>query len=180
MRRATAGPASDARVLEILGLLWQVEHALRSQSKRMEARLGVTGPQRLVLRLVSRQRDVSPGDLARTIHLHPSTLTGILQRLVDRGLIERRTDRRDHRRALLRVLPAAAPVVRATRDTVESRVATVLGRLPEEAIGRARQVMGALVEELSAEPSHSVDGSSRKTATAFRAPSRRRPRPSGR
>jgi DNA-binding MarR family transcriptional regulator len=180
MRRATAGPASDARVLEMLGLLWEVEHALRSRSKRMEGRLGVTGPQRLVLRLVSRQRDLSPGDLARTIHLHPSTLTGILQRLVERGLIERRTDRRDHRRALLRLLPAATSIVRATRDTVESRVAAVLGRLPEEAIGHARQVLGALVEGLSAEPSQSADGPARRTATACRAPSRRRPRPSGR
>ena len=174
MRRAAAGPASEARVLEMLGLLWEVEHALRSRSKRMEGRLGVTGPQRLVLRLVSRQRDMSPGDLARTIHLHPSTLTGILQRLVDRGLIERRTDRRDHRRALLRVLPAAAPIVRATRDTVESRVATVLARLPKDTIDHARQVLGALVEGLSA------DGSGRKTATAYRAPSPGRPHPSGR
>jgi len=179
MRRAT-GPAGDARVLEMLGLLWEVEHALRSRSKRMEGRLGVTGPQRLVLRLVSRQRDMSPGDLARTIHLHPSTLTGILQRLVDRGLIERRTDRRDHRRALLRVLPAAAPIVRATRDTVESRVATVLARLPKDTIDHARQVLGALVEGLSAEPPQSTDGSGRKTATAYRAPSPGRPHPSGR
>jgi MarR family transcriptional regulator, organic hydroperoxide resistance regulator len=180
MRRATAGPASDARVLEMLGVLWEVEHALRSRSKRMEGRLGVTGPQRLVLRLVSRQRDMSPGDLARTIHLHPSTLTGILQRLVDRGLLERRTDRSDQRRALLRVLPGAAPIVRATRDTVESRVAAVLAGLSEEAIGHARRVLGALVEGLSAEPSHGGDGSGRRTATAYRAPPRRRPRPSGR
>jgi DNA-binding MarR family transcriptional regulator len=169
----------DAEVLEMLGLLWEVEHALRSRSKRMEGRLGVTGPQRLVLRLVSRQRDLSPGDLARRIHLHPSTLTGILQRLVDRGLIERRTDRRDHRRALLRVRPDAAPIVRATRDTVEARVAAVLARLPDETIGHARQVLGALVEGLSPEPGP-VDGRARKTATAYRAPSRRRPRPSGR
>ena len=180
MTRRTSRSARDAQVLEILGMLWEVEHALRSQSKRMEGRLGVTGPQRLVLRLVSRQRDMSPGDLARTIHLHPSTLTGILQRLVDRRLIERRTDRCDHRRALLRTLPGAAPIVRATLDTVESRVATVLARLPEETIGHARQVLGALVEGLSAEPSHRVDGSGRKSATAYRAPSRRRPRPSGR
>jgi DNA-binding MarR family transcriptional regulator len=180
MTRRTSRSARDAQVLEVLGMLWEVEHALRSRSKRMEGRLGVTGPQRLVLRLLSRQRDMSPGDLARAIHLHPSTLTGILQRLVDRGLIERRADRQDHRRALLRVLPGAAPIVRATRDTVESRVATALARLPEETIGHARRVLGALVDGLSAEPSHGGDGSGRRTAIAYRAPSRRRLRPSGR
>lgn len=172
--RATA----DARVLEVLGLLWEIEHALRRRSKRMEGRLGVTGPQRLVLRLVSRERDVTPGDLARRIHLHPSTLTGILRRLVDRGLLQRRPDRRDHRRARLRVLPAAAPIVRATRDTVESRVATVLAQLPDETIGHARAVLGALVAGLRPGPS-SADGP-RGTATAYRARSPRRPRPSAR
>src|SRR4051812_17064413 len=95
---------SDELVLQMMGLLWRIEHALRSRSKRMEARLGVTGPQRLVLRVVSRHGQLTPGEVARMIHLHPSTLTGVLQRLVDRGWLERRPDARDHRRAHLRVL----------------------------------------------------------------------------
>jgi DNA-binding MarR family transcriptional regulator len=170
-----ARAADEVLVLEVLGLLWEVEHALRSRSKRMETRLGVTGPQRLVLRLVSSRRDVSPGDLARMIHLHPSTLTGILRRLVERGFLARAADPHDHRRARLRVTPAAALIVRATRDTVESRVATVLSRLPDEAIGHARQVLGALAEGLS--PGARTPA---RQAIACRARSRHRLRPSGR
>lgn len=173
----TAGGARDVQVLEVLSLLWEIEHALRRRSKRMERRLGVTGPQRLVLRLVSRERDLTPGDLARRIHLHPSTLTGILQRLVERGLLERRPDRHDQRRARLRVLPAAAPIVRTARDTVEARVAAVLADLPDAAIEHARMVLGALVAGLSPGPSA---GDGPRLATAYRAPSRRRPRPSAR
>ena len=40
-------------VLDFMRLLWSVEHGLQSTSKRMEATLGITGPQRLVLRIVT-------------------------------------------------------------------------------------------------------------------------------
>ena len=40
------------RVLEFMRVLWAVDHALQSTSKWMEVRLGVTGPQRLVIRMI--------------------------------------------------------------------------------------------------------------------------------
>ena len=69
MRRAsrpsTAEPDFDP-VLDFMRLLWGIEHRLQSASKRMEAALGITGPQRLVLRVVARFPGLSAGDLART------------------------------------------------------------------------------------------------------------------
>src|SRR5262249_46223622 len=87
-------------VLEFMRVLWAVDHGLEAASKRMEARLGVTGPQRLVLRILGRYPSASAGRLAEILHLHPSTLTGILKRLETRGLITRRVDPADGRRAL--------------------------------------------------------------------------------
>jgi hypothetical protein len=48
-------------VLDFLRVLWSVEHQLKSASKRMERRLGITGPQRLVLRRSGRPEIVAPG-----------------------------------------------------------------------------------------------------------------------
>ena len=67
--------------LEFMRLLWAIDHGLQTRSKRMAAALGVTGPQRLVIRIVGRFPGVSAGQLARILHLDPSTLTGILRRL---------------------------------------------------------------------------------------------------
>jgi len=39
-------------VLEFMKQLWAVDHGLQSLSKRMESRFGITGPQRLVVRIV--------------------------------------------------------------------------------------------------------------------------------
>src|SRR5580765_2998901 len=109
-------------VLDFMRLLWSIEHGLQKMSKRMEAELGITGPQRLVLRVVGRFPGVSAGDLAHIVRLHPSTITGILQRLVARGLIERSRDPGDSRRVRLRLEPRARAYTRTSSGTVEQVV----------------------------------------------------------
>src|SRR5215471_17366676 len=89
--------------LDFMRLLWTIEHGLQRMSKRMEREIGITGPQRLVLRVVGQFPEISAGELARIVRLHPSTITGILQRLVTRGLLERKADPGDTRRARLRL-----------------------------------------------------------------------------
>src|SRR6185369_8261571 len=59
--------------LEFMRLLWAVDHALQSTSKRMEQKFGVTGPQRLVIRIVGQFPRASAGEIARILQIHPST-----------------------------------------------------------------------------------------------------------
>src|SRR3954452_19298518 len=88
-------------VLDFMRLLWGIEHALQSTSKRMETAHGITGPQRLVLKIVGTFPGLSAGELAHVVRLHPSTVTGIVQRLVKKGLLERQRDHGDSRRVRL-------------------------------------------------------------------------------
>src|SRR5436190_24301628 len=64
-------------VLDFMRLLWSIEHGLQSTSKRMGASLGITGPQRLVLKIVSEFPGLSASELAHVVRLHPSTITGV-------------------------------------------------------------------------------------------------------
>ena len=77
-------------VLDFMRLLWSVEHGLQRMSKKMENDLGITGPQ--APRLASR-RAVSRC-VARRISRHRPVASkhdpGILDRLVGRGLVERK------------------------------------------------------------------------------------------
>lgn len=83
-----------------------------------------------VLRIVSQRPGLSPGAVARIVHLHPSTITGILQRLVKKGLLRRDRDSNDHRRIRLHTQAAAREFVAASTGTVESAVTHALARLP--------------------------------------------------
>jgi DNA-binding MarR family transcriptional regulator len=125
-------------------LLWALAHGLESTSKRMLASLGVTGPQRLVLRLVGHYGSISAGDLARALHIHPSSLTGMLRRLTQAGLLRRRRDPVDGRRALL-TLTAAGKKLNALREgTVESVVDRALRATSKADIAGAERLLQKL------------------------------------
>jgi DNA-binding MarR family transcriptional regulator len=144
-------PRADAPldpVLDFMRLLWSIEHHLQATSKRMESRLGITGPQRLVLKIVKQFPGISPGDLARIIHLHPSTITGVVQRLVRKGLLERDRDPDDTRRAHLRLRPQGLRFTRRSSGTVEAAVSGALRRAPNTQVRQARRLLEEIATAL--------------------------------
>jgi len=138
------GPA-----LEFMRALWALDHAFQSASKRMESRLGVTAPQRLVVRIVGRFPRISAGEVAGILHVHPSTLTGVLKRLESRGVIVRTADPRDGRRALLALTGRGRELDQLRSGTVESAVRKVLARMPAQTSRSARSLAEALAAELN-------------------------------
>src|SRR5262245_12919681 len=86
-------------VLEFMRLVWAVDHGLQASSKRMRSRHGVTGPQRLFVRLVGKFPGISASEIAAILHLDKSTLSVIARRLEVRGDVVRKADQSDRRRA---------------------------------------------------------------------------------
>jgi DNA-binding MarR family transcriptional regulator len=89
----------------------------------MTGTVGVTILQRLVLRVAGLFPGLSAGDLAALLHVHPSTLTGVIQRLVSQRLLGRTDDPRGLRRAVLRLTRRGARVNAVRLGTVEAAVA---------------------------------------------------------
>jgi DNA-binding MarR family transcriptional regulator len=116
----------------------------------MSGDLGVTGPQRLVLRIVGLSPGLSAGDLAATLHVHPSTLTGVLQRLVDQRLLVRSDDPDDRRRAVLRLTPRGRRVSALHTGTVEAAVADTLKRVTPRDRAATQRVLQHLAASLHA------------------------------
>jgi DNA-binding MarR family transcriptional regulator len=135
--------------LDFMRLLWSIEHSLQKQSKRMEAEIGLTGPQRLVLRVVGQFPGISAGELARVVKLHPSTITGILQRLARRRLLRRERDPEDSRRTRLWTAPAAKRYTRRATGTVEDTVRRALAGVRAEHVRGARVVLTELARVLN-------------------------------
>jgi DNA-binding MarR family transcriptional regulator len=136
-------------VLDFMRALWALDHSLQSASKRMEAQLGVTAPQRLVIRIVGRFPGISAGEVSEILHLHPSTLTGVLKRLEQRGLVARRADPGDARRALLDLTDRGRDVDGLRSGTVESAVRRALRRMPPAAVRTVREATEILAGELA-------------------------------
>lgn len=137
--------------LAFMQVMWELVHALDARSKRMGQQLGVTGPQRLVLRIVGARPKISAGALAKTLRLHPSSLTGVLRRLEERGMLVRKADPDDARRALLSLARPGTAINSKRAGTVEAAVSRAIARLGERELVAAQRVLQTLIEELERE-----------------------------
>ena len=157
--RGTVAPVSqrnakwraDNETLRFMQGMWALVHALDVRSKRMASTLGVTGAQRMVLRLIGKHPRSTAGELAAMLELHASTLTGVLARLEARGMIARKIDPSDRRRARFALTRQGAKIDAERRGTVEAAVKRALARAQPGAVSSFDAVIRLLVVELERE-----------------------------
>jgi DNA-binding MarR family transcriptional regulator len=112
-RESTSPTAALAeRIEQDLGA---IRRALRRPLESAAARGHLTLPQTAVMRLVVRSPGIVLRDLSREISLAHSTVSGIVDRLEKRGLIQRRADPADGR--VMRIFPTPA-VTSFVRDKI--------------------------------------------------------------
>jgi DNA-binding MarR family transcriptional regulator len=121
-------PRLKGETLAFMQRLWNLAHQLEVASKRMARTLGVTGPQRLVVRMIGLHPTITAQAISTTLGMHPSTLTGVLARLEQRKLILREPDPADRRRARFRLTAAGRRVDRERKGTVEAAIKRALTR----------------------------------------------------
>jgi DNA-binding MarR family transcriptional regulator len=147
-RGAQDGAELVGHVLGFMKDLWALEQGLNQRSKAMLGRFGVTGPQRLVVRVVGRLGPVSPAQLARVLHLHPSSVTRLTRRLEARSLV-RRTPHPSHRgRYLLTLGSRGGRVERVGAGTVESAVRAALKAAGPQDVQATRRVLALVTRRL--------------------------------
>ena len=128
--------------------LWDLTHAMNVRSRRMARDLGVTGPQRIVIRMINLMPGCSATDLAKALAMHPSTLTGILSRLDRDGLIERSVAEDDRRRAQLELTAKGKRVDRSQKGTAEGAIKRALSRAGDRRVEATRDVVDLMIAEL--------------------------------
>lgn len=134
--------------LEFLRSIWALDHALHARSKAMAKRTGLTGPQRLALRIIGTFPKISSGELARVLHVHPSTLTGVLQRLEQQALVVRVRDTDDGRRALFSLTRAGQKLAVPTDFSVEGAVKRLLKEVEPAHAQIAQRLILQLADQL--------------------------------
>ena len=147
----TAPGKLSGETLQFMQHMWELVHALDVRSKRMVKQVGVTGPQRYVIRIIGQKANQTASQLAATLGKHPSTLTGVLARLEGRGLILRTEDAEDRRRARFTLTAGGRKIDKLQRGTVEAAVRRALARSKDVDVEGTRETIGLLVEELERE-----------------------------
>jgi DNA-binding MarR family transcriptional regulator len=92
-------------------LLHDVARLMRKRFEQNARELGLTRSQCQVLAHLSRNDGIQQGLLADILEVEPITLTRILDRLEEAGLVERRAHPKDRRIRLLSLTAAAHPLL---------------------------------------------------------------------
>jgi MarR family transcriptional regulator, organic hydroperoxide resistance regulator len=170
-------PLSPA--LDFLQRLWQLNHALEKLSSQMEKRIGVTAPQRMIIRCIGKYPGMAPSQLATVLHLDPGTISATLSRLEDKGFVVRRRDRDDKRRVSLGLTTKGHKLDAPVRGTVENGMVRLLaGAIPRD-ISATRKLLEQLTGVLQDELEATLRREAKTAAEATAKPSARAAKPSG-
>lgn len=144
---------------EVGAELRRIRRLLRQSFAADVARADLTAPQVGVLSLLVAADGQALSDLSHQLHLSHSTVSGIVDRLARKGLVERRVDARDRR--ISRVF-LTAPVAAYTRATLPARQQGPLLRVLTRATPEQREAIRSgllLLRRLLEHEAHETDSS---------------------
>ena len=113
---------------EFAFMVSDVARMLRTLFDQEARKFGMTRAQWGVLFRLERSEGLKQSELADVLEIQPITLTRLIDRLCDNGLIERRSDPNDRRAKRLFLTPAARPLLtRLDKLTSEIMERTLIG-----------------------------------------------------
>ena len=128
--------------------IMDVARLLKTYADQRARQFGISRAQWAVLIRIDRQEGLKQTELADMLDLQPITLTRLLDRLSDNGLIERRPDPNDRRANRLYLKPAAKPLLERLADLGADMMETVLEGVSMTSVERMLKELGAVKDNL--------------------------------
>ena len=116
-------------IKEIVGAIRRLVKAVYMDTYRMSRQYGLTGSQSGVLRSLIQEGPQSSADLSRQLHVTPSNITGIIDRLEKKGLVERIRKEGDRRIALIELTEKGEALSQQLPDPIEIKLISELADL---------------------------------------------------
>jgi DNA-binding MarR family transcriptional regulator len=120
---------------------------LRIASGELDRSLGVSGAQLFVLRQLSEKRAGSIAELAARTLTDQSSVSVVVSRLVERGLVERARRKDDQRCAELKVTARGRAILRRAPRSGQEQLIAALERLPAARRTALARALAQLVRE---------------------------------
>ena len=124
----------------------ETAHALRKAFDRMAVGLGITRAQWKVLMKLTHRPGLRQVELADILDIEPITLSRIVDRLQEAGLVERISDPADRRAWKLQLTAKAQPIIEKLHAIGDKLVDQAFGGIDPKDIEIARQVLARVRE----------------------------------
>jgi DNA-binding MarR family transcriptional regulator len=152
---------------QFLRALWELNHALESGSRTMKKRFGVTGPERLFVRVVGKQPGITPREMAHILRVDPSSVTVLIKRLEKRRLLARGTNPADGRSFHLYLTPGGQRVDALRAGTIEAVIRDAIVSSTPAHVATAANLLVSIAQRLTSRMQRAAPAATRRGRAAF-------------
>jgi DNA-binding MarR family transcriptional regulator len=145
-----------AQTRSVLDAVRRIVHTLHESSRWSEKHMGLTGAQLFVLHQLAQSPPLSLNELAARTHTHQSSVSTVVSRLVERGLVSRSRSAADARRITLALSPGGRRLVQDAPDPVQKRLIGGVEKLPARDRAVLVRSLDALVGAMEASSGEAV------------------------
>lgn len=143
--------ARDREAAQVLDSLRRLVRELRVGSHSVERTLGIGGAQLFVLRELAAEPGCSVGRLAERTLTDQSSVSVVVARLVERGLVARGRDVFDARKRALTLTPQGERLLAGAGEPFQVRLVRALRTLPHGRLSRLGKDLSFVVEAVGAD-----------------------------
>jgi DNA-binding MarR family transcriptional regulator len=136
--------------LRVLQSLRRIIRAVDLHSRKLSAQHKITGPQLVCLLAIDGHGRVTGSAIARHVHLSPSTVIGILDRLEAKGLVRRERDLKDRRLVQVSLTEQGRALAARAPSPLQDTLAAAMSDLPEAELARIAESLDRIVEMMEA------------------------------
>ncbi|WP_298626309.1 MarR family winged helix-turn-helix transcriptional regulator [uncultured Legionella sp.] len=144
-------PESKAKSKKIIFALRKIMQHMDNHSRRLNKHYGLTVPQILSLYEIYEKKMLTLSELSKNIYLSTSTLVGVIDRLEEKGLVQRVRDVKDRRNIFISISEKGKKFVCSSPYLLHNQLDDNLKMLDEDvqiALGRSLDVLVTILEHL--------------------------------
>lgn len=138
-----AGQTGESDPLRVWFRLMRLETRMRTAVAEKLRGVGLSVPQCDVLTTLTEKEGVSQQGLAERLYVTKGNISGLIDRLVSAGLVERRATAADKRQHAIFLTAAGRKAAEEAIACQRRFVATTLGRLPAEQLSALERLLVA-------------------------------------
>jgi MarR family transcriptional regulator, organic hydroperoxide resistance regulator len=138
-----ADQAGESDPLRVWFRLMRLETRMRTSVAEGLRQIGLSVPQCDVLTTLTEQEGVSQQDLAKRLYVTKGNISGLIDRLVLAGLVERRAIAVDKRQHAIFLTPAGRAAAEQAIACQRRFVARTIGRLPADQLSTLERLLVA-------------------------------------
>jgi len=149
-------------ISNIMDNIRRVFQILNEQSQRIKQETGLTGPQLWAIGVIHEHGPINISNIARRMHLHPTTVLGIIDRLEARGLVSRNRSKDDRRVIWVELTQDGKDLVQSVPEVIQGLLGSRLEGIAlndlaeiDEGIGHLVNIFG--VQEIPPKPMFSLE-----------------------